>query len=643
MRTLSRNFLLLVLLASTVWSADTVSKLRLTPELAISGRRIQALSWSEDGSRLAFVVSEPPKGSEHSSHIWVYGSATGELRQFTNSSKAESQPRWSPDGKRLAFLSNREEEQQIFLMPADGGEAKRLTEGKRSIKSFEWSPDGKQIAFLAPAAKTEEEEKKEKDKNDAHSVDKDDKHTQLWLVEVESGKTRSLVTGPWEFAEVQWTHAGDRLLVVATDHPESDQETNRIYWVAPADGKMQEALAPRGPFANLRISPDDKAIAYVGSRVDGPAPHDLFLAPIAGNTASNLTSTSLDRPVEEFAWSDNGGLLALASIGFRNQFYRVTSQGQSSPFLTPDKAVRTFALSHSGQLAFVGETSTQLPEVWLQAAKGNAPRVISRFNDASAPWELATPEFVRYKSFDGQEIEGALLKPLHSEAKSKWPAVLLIHGGPTGNWTDTFDSWGQLLANAGYAVFYPNVRGSTGYGYDFMVKNRADWGGGDFKDVMAAADYLVASGVADPERLGIAGWSYGGYMSEWAITQTHRFKAAVSGAGLADLAAEYGTEEHPSYDEWFYGLPYENLAGFEKSSPITYVKNARTPTLILQGEADTIDPLGQSQQLYRGLKRYGVATELVVYPRENHGFKEEKHLLDRLNRIVAWFDKYLKP
>jgi dipeptidyl aminopeptidase/acylaminoacyl peptidase len=159
---------------------------------------------------------------------------------------------------------------------------------------------------------------------------------------------------------------------------------------------------------------------------------------------------------------------------------------------------------------------------------------------------------------------------------------------------------------------------------------------------MAGVDYLVAQGIADPDRLGIAGWSYGGYMSEWAITQTNRFKASVSGAGMSDLATEFGTEDHPSYDEWFYGLPYEKPEGFRKSSPLTYIKNAHTPTLILQGEADVIDPLGQSQALYRALKRYGIPSELVVYPREGHGLKEQKHLEDRLNRIVAWFDKYLK-
>jgi len=172
--------------------------------------------------------------------------------------------------------------------------------------------------------------------------------------------------------------------------------------------------------------------------------------------------------------------------------------------------------------------------------------------------------------------------------------------------------------------------------------NRNDWGGGDFKDVMAGVDYLIAQKIADPQRLGIGGWSYGGYMAEWAITQTNRFKASVSGAGLSNLVSEFGTEFGSSYDQWFFGVPYENLDGFMKSSPVKYLKNVRTPTLILQGEADTTDPLGQSQELYRGLKYYGVEAELVVYPREGHGLREEKHLVDRLKRIIAWYEKHLR-
>ena len=215
---------------------------------------------------------------------------------------------------------------------------------------------------------------------------------------------------------------------------------------------------------------------------------------------------------------------------------------------------------------------------------------------------------------------------------------ILVHGGPTGRWSDTFEPWGQLLVARGYAVLYPNVRGSTGYGQRFVEMNRADWGGGDFKDVMAGADWLVARGIADPNRLGIGGWSYGGYMAAWAVTQTTRFKAAVSGAPVIDMASEFGTENGSAYDEWFYGTPYEKLDGFIKSSPMTFVKNVKTPTLLLQGEDDTTDPIGQSQQFYRGLKRYGVESDLVLYPREPHGLREEKHLIDRLTRILAWYD-----
>jgi dipeptidyl aminopeptidase/acylaminoacyl peptidase len=219
---------------------------------------------------------------------------------------------------------------------------------------------------------------------------------------------------------------------------------------------------------------------------------------------------------------------------------------------------------------------------------------------------------------------------------------VLIHGGPTGNWEDRIEAWGQLLVAKGYLVMYPNIRGSIGYGQKFIELNRGDWGGGDFQDVEKGVDDLIAKGFADPERLGIGGWSYGGYMSEWAVTQTSRYKAAVSGAGMADLISEYGTEQHPSYDEWFYGVPFEKPEGFLNSSPFLFVKNAKTPTLILQGQADTVDPLGQSQELYRGLKRYGVEADFVEYPREPHGFQEAKHRTDVNRRVVDWFDKYLK-
>jgi dipeptidyl aminopeptidase/acylaminoacyl peptidase len=275
-------------------------------------------------------------------------------------------------------------------------------------------------------------------------------------------------------------------------------------------------------------------------------------------------------------------------------------------------------------------------------APGKAEKA-SGFNKGWDAIKLVRPEILRYASFDRTEIEAALLRPDGVPPGTRLPLIVLVHGGPTGAWTDRFDAWGQLLVRRGFAVLYPNIRGSTNYGHDFMVMNRRDWGGADFKDVLAGADRLIRLGIADPDRLGIGGWSYGGYISAWAVTQTTRFKASVSGAPMTDLAFEYGTEEAGinAYDTWFMGTPYENLPLFIERSPVTFVRRAKTPTLLLCGENDATDPVEQCAQFHRGLRRYGVATEFVVYPREGHGIREEKHAIDVLNRVVDWFVSYL--
>jgi dipeptidyl aminopeptidase/acylaminoacyl peptidase len=366
-----------------------------------------------------------------------------------------------------------------------------------------------------------------------------------------------------------------------------------------------------------------------------------MLLPVAAHAARNLTGASLDRPVEDYHWHADGSVVLLAANGFSNLLVSYSADGTRHNLEPSPAAAGSLALAPNGEIAFVSQSATQPQEVWLWDQKSVA-RQVSHLNDSWKQYTLSEPEFFKYKSFDGTEIEAALLKPTGADSKSKPPLIALIHGGPTGRWQNSIETWGQLLATHGYAVFYPNIRGSVGYGQKFVEANRGDWGGGDFKDVMGGVQDLVKRGIADPNRLGIGGWSYGGYMAEWAITQTNVFKAAVSGAGMADLISEFGTEDHPAGDEWFYGVPWEKPEGFLNSSPFVHLKNARTPTLVLQGDADTIDPLGQSQELYRGLKRYGVEAEFVVYPREPHGFREEKHLLDRLNRILAWYDKYLK-
>jgi len=633
----------------------------LTPEASLNVRSISDMQFSPDGSRLAFVVTEPAKGERRARHIWIYEKQSGSIRQFTYSAKSDFLPRWSPDGKQLAFLSDRDEQQQVYAMRADGGEASALTKGKRGVPNFAWSPDSKQIAYLAPDAKTEAEEKKEKDKDDAHVADKEDKHARLWLLTLDTEETKALTDPKWKISEAVWHPSGTGLLLRATDHPESDQNTERIFsfrlpGVPSGDRKtvdansdrkavdsMTQILATRGPFDNIRIAADGLRMAFVGSREDGPTPHDLLLAHHGDKTTQNLTGASVDRPVLDFRWSRDGGLLAVVEDGFRTKFVAFTAEGALKDVPALPTNPNAFGISDSGEVAFAGQTATTPQELWLWDQKG-APKQISHLNDLWKEYTLSAPEFYKYKSFDGLEIEAALLRPPGYDGKSKLPLITLVHGGPTGAWQDSIDTWGQLLAARGYAVFYPNIRGSSGYGQRFIEMNRADWGGGDYRDVMAGVDDLIKRGIADPDKLGIGGWSYGGYMSEWAITQTTRFKAAVSGAGLSNLISEYGTEQGPSYDEWFYGLPYEpeKIAGFLNSSPFVHLKNVKTPTLILQGDADPVDPLGQSQELYRGLKRYGVETELVIYPREPHGFREEKHILDVRTRILAWYDKHLK-
>jgi len=623
-------------------------KKMLTPEASLNLRTVADLQFSPDpsaslgasGGRLAFVVTEPAKGTERFRHIWIYDRASGAARQFTFSAKSELAPRWSPDGKQLAFLSNRtEEQQQIFVMSMNGGEGRAITKGKRSVKAFEWSPDGKSIAFLAPDAKTEEEEKKEKDKDDAKVVDKDDKRARLWILNVATGETRALTKPSWEMKELAWLPSGDRVVVKGTEHPESDQYTDRIFSVQVADGTMKEMVKPLGPFGEMRVAPDGKTISYVGPREDGPEPHDLMLLPVTAHAARNLTGASLDRLVQDYHWQKDGSVVLVAANGFSNLLVTYSTDGARHD-LAPAPA-GSMAVTGSGEIAFVSQGATRPQEVWLWDQNG-APKQVTHLNDSWNQFTLSEPELFRYKSFDGTEIQAALLKPQGYDGKSKLPLIVLIHGGPTGRWAESIETWGQLLVTHGYAVFYPNIRGSVGYGQKFVEANRGDWGGGDFKDVMAGVEDLVKRGIADPEKLGIGGWSYGGYMAEWAITQTNVFKAAVSGAGMANLISEFGTEEHPAGDEWFYGVPWEQPEGFLNSSPFVHLKKAKTPTLVLQGDADTVDPLGQSQELYRGLKRYGVEAELVVYPREPHGFHEEKHLVDRLNRILEWYDKYLK-
>jgi len=640
---LVRNFMRFVSFVSFVSSVSLVSvAAALTPEQTLDRRTIGELNFSPDGARLVFTVTDPPKGTTRPRALWLLDVTSGQLRQLTFSGKSDSGGRWSPDGSSIAFVSDRSGTQQLYRLWMRGGEAEPLTDRNDEIREFRWSPDGRRIAFLMTEAKPEARQARERDKDDARVVDKEDRRARLWTVDVATHDLKQVTSGSWRIGQFEWLPTGDRVAAIATSKPDVDQWTERLYAIDVNSGEFREIAAPRGPVASLAVSPDGRTLAYVGARIDGPDAHDLYLQPMAGGAAQNLTAARLDRPVSQVRWIDETSVGAIVARAFTTTIAAVDRSGAATFVDGIEGTATSFARAPNGTVAYVSETTTRAPELRVKSA-GAPSRTVTTFNQKWADLAVVQPEFVKYESAGGIEIEGALLVPAAAAtASGPRPFVVLVHGGPTGRWSDVFEPWGQLLASRGYAVLYPNVRGSTGYGQRFVEMNRADWGGGDFKDVMAGVDAMIARGVADPNRLGIGGWSYGGYMAAWAVTQTTRFKAAVSGAPVIDMASEFGTENGSAYDEWFYGTPYEKLDGFVKSSPITYVKNVKTPTLLLQGEDDLTDPIGQSQQFYRGLKRYGVDSDFVLYPREPHGLREEKHLVDRLTRVVAWFDKYLK-
>jgi dipeptidyl aminopeptidase/acylaminoacyl peptidase len=280
----------------------------------------------------------------------------------------------------------------------------------------------------------------------------------------------------------------------------------------------------------------------------------------------------------------------------------------------------------------------------LRSTDGNI-RQLSHLQQGWGGIELARTTIFKTRSFDGTEIEAALMQPTTPPQHGKSPLILRVHGGPSANFSENYGwetAWSELLASHGYQVLMVNPRGSNGYTEDFLKANRGDWGGGDYKDLMAVLDAVIAKGETNPERLGIGGWSYGGEMSEWAITQTNRFNAAVVGAGVFNQEAEFETEHDPAGDEWYFGTPWEHPAVFARNSPSTYIRNAHTPTLILDGEEDESNPVGQSKGLYRALKHFGVETEMVLYPGEGHSPKKGAYNVDMFARILGWCDRHLK-
>ena len=612
----------------------------LTVEKALSFYRLSSPAFSPDGKKLAFVVGQPATLEKPAAnHIWLLDLRDSTTRQYTNSAKSESNPKWNPLGKTLAFLSGRSGENQIYLLDDDGGEAAALTSSKTGVRNFEWSPDGKTIAYIEEDSVTSADKKRKDDKYDETVVSKSDKASVLFTIDIATKTAHKQPQKNWQISNLKWMPDGAAIVLEVQQLPGMEIPELQLVKFNMHDSSYNNIPSPKNPsWGDIEIAPSGKLFSFVGPRVDGPSPHDAFTQLFSDANAKNITAKSIDLPVRSIKFISDNSLAAIVQNGFHSNLYKISTTGKANDFSIKQN-VFAYDIRADNTVVFVSGSSAKLQELWLYSPNHAAVQ-LTHFNKAFEKISLVAPELISYKSFDGTTIETLFFKPTKIRQTGSFPLVVFIHGGPTGAFADNYNAWTQLFLQKGYAVMMPNIRGSTGYGFKFLESNRYDWGGGDFKDIMYGIDYLVANKNIDSSKLSIVGWSYGGYMSEWAITQTNRFKAAMSGAGLFNLASEFGTEGGASYDNWCLGSPYENLDVFTKHSAISFIKNAHTPTLIIQGEDDDVDPIGQSQELYRGLRYYNVPSELVLYPREHHGFVELKHNIDYISRMIEWVEKY---
>ncbi len=651
-RSLSRAVLFATFVVAAATAAAQGTR-RMTFDDVIALKAVTDAQLSPDGKWVAYVVSHADLVTDAADpDIYLVSASGGTPMRLTTSKKADTSPRWSPDGKWIAFISARDEKSQIFLISPSGGEAEALTSSKSGVGSFQWSPDGRKIAFVQQRDLTADEEKKIKDKDDAVVVDQQFRFTQISTIDLATKKVAVVASGAFQASDPQWSPDGARLAYVANPTPKADDgRLSDIFVVSSEGGSTRKLFENPGPDNAPRWSPDGKSIAFL-TRPGSPTAvgqQQLAIIPADGGTPRTVTASFLYQPGPA-TWSPDGSTLYFpASVRTTTQLFSVASAGGTPTQLTNRAGVMggaTFSRDAS-HVAFTFEDVQHPADVYVaQVANAAAPVKLTDHNPQVREFALGKSEVVRWKSKDGMEIEGILIYPVDYTPGRKVPLVANIHGGPAGSWEERFPgNWGSpshVWAGRGWAVFTPNPRGSTGYGEKFLRANIKDWGGGDFRDIQTGIDMLVAKGIADSTKLAQSGWSYGGYMTAWTLTQTNRFKAVMVGAGLTNMASMYGTNDIPrTIDGYFEAEPWNDPAQYSAHSAMTYIKQAKTPTLIEHGQADQRVPIGQSQELYLGLKKNNVPVELVFFPREPHGLQEPRHQLDKMTREYEWFAKYV--
>lgn len=663
--------IVLFLLPQTLLGAE---KRTLQVDDLFAIRSVRDPRFSPDGTRVAFTASAMDlKKDNADSDIYIVSTAPngGEPWRVTSSAKGESSPRFSPDGKYLAFLSSRDSEKtQVYLMDLRGGEASKLTDYKGGVSSFAWSPDGRKLGIVASDPDPDDEKPSGGEKKTAKPIEVrrlqfkrdgagylDDVKQHIHVFDVEKKSSVQVTTGKHDEEQIAWSPDGKWIAFVSNHTEEPDANRNSdIFVVAPTAGSVPRKLTTNASSDEQPAwSPDGTQIAYVQ---DG-AVSDMWygtshvaVVDVASGATRSLTK-GLDRNPSGPKFAPDGKTLFATLEADGNQpLIRIdvaTGRVEKIAAANERDVSGGIDIAKDGSLVFVENLPLVPGEVAMIEAAAVAPnatpRRLSHMNDAlMKDIELGKVERFKSKSKDGTSVDGFIVYPPKAKPGTKHPTILRIHGGPTSQYTAAFNFEWQILAAQGYAVIGTNPRGSQGYGRDFSYALFAKWGVPDFDDVMGAVDHVVAMGVADGDKLGVGGWSYGGILTNYVISKTTRFKVAISGASIANILAGYGTDHYQYEYEAELGLPWANTKAWtELSDPFLKADRIKTPTMFLCGQDDMNVPLINSEQMYQALRRLGVPTELIIYPGQNHGIRTPSYQKDRYERYIAWYDKYLRP
>ena len=660
---------IVVFAASVSFAADAGRILK--PEDWASLREVDEPNISPDGNFIAYVVKVPDmEKDKRPGNIWLAKWDGSENRALTFGNKGQKHPRWSPDGKLIAFLSGREddnENDQLWILPLGGGEAEKFTDAKGGVDDFAWSPDSKRIALVLHDPDPREPEKKEKEKKtvpplviDRLFFKKDidgyltERYSHLQLLDLATRKIEPLTTGKHDDLWPAWSPDGKEIAFVTKRGDDPDRTDNWDVWVIGAEPGAKERQLTTSPEADPdpnwdsapAWSPDGKTIAYIHGgdpKKIEYAVHSLAIIPAAGGQSKILTE-KLDRNVVQPHWAADGkSIFAVVEDDGAEQLIRVPVDGGTpEPVTTGRRKVTAHDLSSDGKIIVRASTPDRPYEIF--AVEKEKLRDLTKQTEAFLKnLRLARVEETKFKSADGTEIHGFVVNPLDAPgAGTKPPALLRPHGGPQSQYACEFSFDAQLFAANGYTVIMPNPRGSTGRGEKFAMGIYADWGHRDVEDDLAAVDDAVARGLADPDRLGVGGWSYGGISTNYLIATTTRFKAATSGASISNVLAGYGTDQYILDYENELGVPWKNIETWTRISyPFLHADKIKTPTLFLCGEADFNVPLLNSEQMYQALRSQGIPTELVIYPGQNHGLKKPSYIIDRYKRYLDWYAKWI--